>query len=105
MVASVTNMLNNITLPRSVGPHFPSDLNTANQVTNVVISILRESITEAVPLPLNQVKKLTHRMQDFSKLARRISVHSISYNYSKYQKSSTIFSTKATRRDGGNPKL
>ena len=55
MVTSVTNMLNNITLPRSVGSHFPADLNTANQVTNVIISILRESITEAVPLPLNQV--------------------------------------------------
>ena len=60
MVTSVTNMLNNVTLPKSVGSHFPADLNTANQVTSAVISILRESITEAVPLPLNQVKKLTH---------------------------------------------
>lgn len=55
MITLVTDMLNNITMPRSVGSHFPADLNTANQVTNNVISILRESIVEAVPLPLNVV--------------------------------------------------
>lgn len=52
-------MLNNVTLPKSVGPHFPADLNTANQVTNDVISILRESIMDSVPLSLNMVNEFT----------------------------------------------
>ena len=55
MLTSVTTMLNNVTSPKSVGSHFPADLNTANQVMNDVISILRESITESVPLSLNLV--------------------------------------------------
>ena len=55
MLTSVTTMLNNVTLPKPVGSHFPADLNTANQVTYGVISILRESIIEAVPLSLNLV--------------------------------------------------
>ena len=57
MLISVTNMLNNVTLPKSVGSHFPADLNTANQVTNDIISILRESIMESVPLSLNMVNE------------------------------------------------
>ena len=57
MLILVTNMLNNVTLPKSVGSHFPADLNTANQVTNDVISILRESIMESVPLSLNMVNE------------------------------------------------
>ena len=57
MLISVTNMLNNVTLPKSVGSHFPADLNIANQVTNDIISILRESIMESVPLSLNMVNE------------------------------------------------
>lgn len=62
MLISVTNMLNNVTMPKSVGTHFPADLNTANQVTNDIISILRESIMESVPLPLNMVNTFLNKM-------------------------------------------
>ena len=48
-------MLSDITLPKDQSSHFPADLNTANQVTNDIISILRESIVEAVPIALNTV--------------------------------------------------
>ena len=54
---SVTTMLSNVSAPRSEGSHFPADLHTANQVANDIIDVLRESITDAIPIELNTVSE------------------------------------------------
>lgn len=53
------NMLSDLTTPKEQSSHFPADLHTANLVAKDIISILRESIVEAVPFSLNTVRKAT----------------------------------------------
>ena len=108
MITSVTRMLNNVTSPKNVGSHFPADLNTANQVTNDVIDILRENIMEAVPLNLNVVSILQQRTQLWNTHVLTCIcmalIHSL-LSPRKWFKCLTICSMMVTLRDGGSPKL